>query len=188
VGLALAIYFFFLCRLKVRTKIIALAGILILGFILYGFMPGVITNFYEYTFTAEAKTSPGSSVFWRLTFFRSAFSEFLQHPLLGVGFGNSAGGKGYPHNILLETAAEMGLMGLSLFAAVCILAYKKAREILKSEPRSDLPMLMKIAFVLFLFSLTEAMMSSQLESNTLLYVSIGMISLLGKIQSEDRHG
>jgi hypothetical protein len=186
-GLAMAIYIFFLSRWKFRTRMIALAGILILGFILYSFMPGVISNFYKYTFTAEAKTSPGSSIFWRLTFFRNAFAEFRQHPVFGIGFGNSAGGKGYPHNILLEAAAEMGLIGLSLFAAVCILAFKKARDILKREPRSDLTMLMKIAFVLFLFSLTEAMISSQLESNTLLYVSIGMISVLGKIQSEDCH-
>jgi O-antigen ligase len=187
-GLALSVYLFFLSRWKLRTKMIILAGILVLGFILYSFMPGVISNFYEYTFTADAKTSPGSSIFWRLTFFRNAFSEFRQHPLFGVGFGNSVGGKGYPHNILLEAAAEMGIIGLSLFAAVCILAVKKARDIIKSEASSDLARLMKIAFVLFLFSLTEAMVSSQLESNTLLYVSIGLISFVDKIHSEDRHG
>jgi len=187
-GLALSVYLFFLSRWKLRTKMIILAGILVLGFILYSFMPGVISNFYEYTFTADAKTSPGSSIFWRLTYFQSAISEFRQHPLFGVGFGNSVGGKGYPHNILLEAAAEMGLIGLSLLVAACVLAFKKAWAILRSEPRSDLTMLMKIVFVLFLFSLTEAMISSQLESNTLLYVSIGLISLLGKIQSEDHHG
>ncbi len=187
-GLALFIYFVCFARLRWRTRLFVLAGLIILGLILYALVPDVISDFYKYTFTAQAKSSPGSSIFWRMTYFRQALSEFIRHPLFGVGFGNSAGGKGYPHNILLETAAEMGLLGLALFTAVCILAFKKVRDVIKKNPVSGLTSLMKIALFLFLFFLTEAMISSQLESNTMLYVSIGLISHLGKMSDENRHG
>ncbi|HVS14498.1 MAG TPA: O-antigen ligase family protein [Thermoanaerobaculia bacterium] len=85
---------------------------------------------------------PDSSFEKRLLVTRTAWRMFLDHPLRGVGAGNYAvhfdtyaalvgseaqeyddqAAPNYPHSLYLEIAAETGVVGLALFAAVLLAA------------------------------------------------------------------
>lgn len=60
----------------------------------------------------------------RIDMYKEAVTIFLQHPLLGVGFGGYSrlGSYLYPHNLVLEIAAELGLIGLFLWVLAIIRA------------------------------------------------------------------
>mgnify|MGYP001560172446 CR=1 FL=1 len=78
------------------------------------------------------------SVKSRLGIWKSSFESILQHPLLGVGIGNypvvlnediSAAKKGASaHNLYLDIASEMGLLGLAAFLLIILSIFKKIRK------------------------------------------------------------
>jgi hypothetical protein len=70
----------------------------------------------------------GGEVRGRLHLFRSAWSAFLDHPLLGVGLNrvadtNAVDGVGHPnvHNLVLHSLAELGLLGTVAYLALYVL-------------------------------------------------------------------
>ncbi len=58
----------------------------------------------------------------RESLWATAWSTFLEHPILGVGWGDFAtvSGSEYPHNAMLEVAAELGLLGLAAFIGLLV--------------------------------------------------------------------
>lgn len=78
------------------------------------------------------------SVKSRLGIWKSSFESVLKHPLLGVGIGNypvvlnediSAAKKGASaHNLYLDIASEMGLLGLAAFLMIILSIFKKIRK------------------------------------------------------------
>ena len=78
------------------------------------------------------------SVKSRLGIWKSSFESILRHPLLGVGIGNypivlnediSAAKKGASaHNLYLDIASEMGLLGLTAFLLIILSIFKKIRK------------------------------------------------------------
>ena len=102
----------------------------------------------------------------RVTLFGLAFSLFEQQPILGVG---TAGFEAlsprylgplradtYPHNAVLQFAAEYGLIGLTLFLSLVILGMTRRLP-------SDGPW--RAVRVLFLFFLLNAMVSGDIFSD-----------------------
>lgn len=59
----------------------------------------------------------------RVVLFREAISKFSDSPLLGAGL---SGMKIYAHNIFLETAAELGIVGLALLAIALAFTIRSA--------------------------------------------------------------
>jgi exopolysaccharide production protein ExoQ len=104
---------------------------LITGILL--FQIPIVQNFVAYR-TDEAISSGGAG---RLNIWRIGFQIFLDHPLIGVGFRNFEEGMSFArfeqtpfnleldnpftsrvaHNIYLQVAAELGIIGLGLFLA-----------------------------------------------------------------------
>jgi len=85
------------------------------------------------------------SVKSRLGIWKSSFESVLKHPLLGVGIGNyavvlnedvSAAKKGASaHNLYLDIASEMGLLGLAAFLMIILSIFKRIRkEIINNKP------------------------------------------------------
>jgi O-antigen ligase len=78
------------------------------------------------------------SVKSRLGIWKSSFESILKHPLLGVGIGNyavvldediSAAKKGASaHNLYLDIASEMGILGLAAFLMIILSIFKKIRK------------------------------------------------------------
>lgn len=63
----------------------------------------------------------------RLSQYMMAFDLFRASPIIGNGFGSiNYLGSPYPHNVVLELAAETGVVGVLLFIAVTVTAFRSA--------------------------------------------------------------
>jgi O-antigen ligase len=178
---ALFYYLISLNKMKTRTKILSAVAIITIVMGIIGTVPPQVISTYAYTFTSEAQESEVSSVFQRLTMWKQSIEEFKESPILGVGFGNSAGGIGYPHNIVLEIGAEFGSLGLLILLLIVYFTWQEASSQLKIRKDRDLNILLKTALLFFVYSLTEAMFSGQITNQTKLFISIGLIVSLYEI-------
>jgi hypothetical protein len=100
-----------------------------------------------------------NNVLERLTLQRAAFTRFLESPVVGMGIGANAppGQRLYPHNVPLEIASELGLVGLALWVggiACGIVASRRDRVLL----------------LLLLQALFYCLTSGDLGANTLVVV------------------
>lgn len=175
-------YFFIIGRLRFKTKIFAVLLASILAFGTYKLIPDSTINFYKYSFSSQAQTDKSSSVYQRITMWKQAIIDFKENPILGVGMGNSVGGSGMPHNIFLEIAAELGILGLLLFLAICYLTITSSLKFINKEEKNDLSLLMKISILLFIYSLTEAMFSGSLTSQVQVFMSVGLVVSILKLK------
>jgi O-antigen ligase len=66
----------------------------------------------------------------RLSLQTIAWNNFEAHPLVGVGAGGNAprGAVAYPHNVFLEAASELGLVGLVILCCIVARALWRARD------------------------------------------------------------
>ena len=86
------------------------------------------------------------SVRSRMEIWKNSFESVIKHPLLGVGIGNypvvlgedvSAGKKGASaHNLYLDVASEMGLLGLIVLLLIFLEIFKNALRFIK-EPNNQ---------------------------------------------------
>jgi O-antigen ligase len=85
---------------------------------------------------------PGNSPVRRMLMVREALQVFSEHPLSGAGVGHFSSHSscydykrvlGNPHNILLHLLAELGLIGLTLFAGTIALAALHLRRLIASK-------------------------------------------------------
>jgi O-antigen ligase len=121
--IAIAIYYTFQSRHKLLTCIACLA----IGFLVWFNLPHVYKQRY---LTVEHYAQGGqldASNEFRLEVWRAGEKIFLQRPILGVGAGQfpTAYGLIYlgerhgawmnPHNLLIQVACELGLVGLAAF-------------------------------------------------------------------------
>jgi O-antigen ligase len=121
----------------------------------------------EITAILHGATDPGGTTEQRLEFYGSAISAFCQKPLTGWGLGGwpvfyyGYEKPDYPHNIVLEIAAEQGFLGLlalfSFLGAICV----ASRRIWVSGSDFAFPL------PLFAFSFLACMFSSDLNARTL---------------------
>ena len=107
------------------TVILYALGIIIITQLLVSFLPQAIGTRFA---LMELSSSPAYSA--RITQWRMAIAGFKSQPVLGIGTGgyssldyifNPLGDSHeYPHNILLETVVENGIIGLSLLGLFTI--------------------------------------------------------------------
>jgi O-antigen ligase len=166
-------------KAKIKVYVAAFIAFLVVGS--FSFIPDPTVSFYENAFTPEAQES--RSIRERMILMELALREFRDHPVLGVGMGNSSGGIGYPHNVLLEVAAEFGLLGLSVFLLLCYFTVRQAVRSIKGNRDGNL--LMRVALSLFIFSFVESMFSSNMGGNTLLFVSIGLVVAVAEMRKTE---
>jgi O-antigen ligase len=171
----LSFYLLIIGRLRFKTKVYAAVLIIFLILVACIIIPEPLIKFYQYTFTSEARLTNVSSIYQRIMFWKQTFTEFVENPILGVGLGNSVKGVGFPHNIILEAAAELGIGGVFIFLSMCYLTIKKAFRFIKKEETQNLKLMMKIALLLFIYSLVEAMFSGHIANQTRLFMSMGLI-------------
>lgn len=110
--------------------LIGIAGATFIAFAHPAIDPAVIKRIEGTTFNPNV-------THWRVFVAKSALAIFRDHPLLGTGFGtfslvypqyrlpgdpNPPTGMPFAHNIFLNTAAEVGALGLAAFTAVIVWA------------------------------------------------------------------
>ncbi len=123
---------------------------------------------------AEADTSAQA----RLAVMRDAWELFVTRPLFGWGIGAvSAFGAGreqeYPHNILLELAAEMGLVGLGLYLTLFGMVFLRLLQ--KIGQRGNKQALWLTLIAILLFTMLNAMVSGDLNANRDLFMFSGLV-------------
>jgi O-antigen ligase len=94
-------------------------------------------------------------------------------PVLGIGTGgfSTTSIEAYPHNLILETAAELGLVGLALLALVLVGGAVTVFGNLASP--DDRP---RAALILALFAaaLVNALLSGDITANAPLWLALGL--------------
>jgi len=190
IGLAVAVlvYTLFLTTVRLRYKalvVIAAAGTIVAA---QQFLPSAVVQFYQESLNYQSESA--ASLVARVDLYSLAWSDFIENPLFGVGVGNSCGGEGYPHNAILEVAAEMGVIGLTVYAALVATTLGTAVRFIRQRGGGDDPRvpLMKMTLVLFVFSFTVSMFSGMLTIDQTLFTSIGMVGGLASIGGRRTEG
>jgi len=181
---AIIFYLFVVSKKRLRTKIYASIFMLLMFFSVYKlFIPQRLDDFYKYSLSANARQDTTSSIQIRTSKWERAICDFAENPIIGVGTGNSDNRSGYPHNIVLEVAAEFGVLGLFVFALLCYTVVRKATIFLKNKQLSNSHMLMRLLLVLFIYMLTHAMFSGYIANHVCLYICMGLIVCLDNLQT-----
>lgn len=181
------IYIIWLGHISRRIKLTIIAGgLLLLGFA-YSVIPDATVRFYQVLFdptVSPTQNTSANSIQERILLIDLAIDDFLAEPILGVGTGNSSGGVGYPHNSIIEVAAELGLVGVSIFlllqAVVAVTAY---RTIKKTKGTPD-EWIMTTAFAIYLFAFIESQFSGYMGGDMLLYTSIGLVAVVSQLLNQ----
>jgi len=100
---------------------------------------------------AEVFQDPGG----RSVLVKSALQVFAAHPVIGAGLGSFAGvveGYQYPHNIVLEVAAELGLVGVALiYLPLLVGAFRLVRQGIAAQSET-VAMLLVLALSYFVIA------------------------------------
>lgn len=177
--LTIIIYLLFFS--KINKKKIYVSFFIILFFLtFFSLLPKSTRNFY--LFTIKSMDNPGTSFYIRLELMKGAINDFASNPFFGIGTGNSAGGYGAPHYLLLEVLAEWGVFGGIIFLSLLFITIKTAIIFLKTESNSDLLFLMKLSLILFLFfTLQGLLFGGYITTYTPFFVAMSLISVIGKL-------
>ena len=122
-------------------------------------------------------TGSGRSSNQRTELWREAWQLFTEHPFLGSGVGGFALRDPiyvYPHNILLESLAELGIVGFALVGSFLALAVSCAISVWRSSAGVDRE---DAALVLALFTLAfvNAMLSDPIEAMATVWLTVGLV-------------
>jgi O-antigen ligase len=111
----------------------------------------------------------------RLALYHLAWRAFADHPLAGIGTGGfaSIGGKlyEYPHNLLLEVGAELGLPGALLFLGLIGVGVVTALRMVRSGTRR---IDASFALGLLVFAVLNSMFSGDITGNGDIWLAIGL--------------
>ena len=137
------------------------------------FVPG---QSIQRSFSFLSGNGGGVSSNGRFQLWSEAWHVFNAHPLLGSGTGSFLGYDGlnqYPHNLFLETAAELGFVGIVLllgFLAATAITLAKAKQQLGNRGRSQVA----LVGALFVSALVNAMFSGDIPTNGGIWVAAGL--------------
>lgn len=123
----------------------------------------------------------------RLTLYGSALAMFAEKPLTGWGLGGwsyyvfDRDTPSYPHNLVLEIAAEEGVMGLAALVTLLLTAFLAMRRIWLRSPG--------LSFIIpvFIFSFLATLTSGDINVNRPLWLWCGMIFALAGIAERRLH-
>jgi O-antigen ligase len=171
-------YYLFFTKIKTKIKIYFLTVLFIIPllYLIYNFLPPSVIFFLQPSFYTTG-TIQSNSILARLYIWQEALKNFLKNPIFGIGFGNFSDW-GWAHNIILEVGMELGIIGLIPLIFIFYTTLLKGFKLIKTSSLVEI----KIIFLLFIFSLTEAMFSGHLGNQTYLFLSTGL--LWGLIKSK----
>ena len=120
----------------------------------------------------------------RLPLYRAALETFVQNPVIGAGTGSFAAlapvsGVAYPHNLFLELAAELGVLGLVLSLGLVFIPL--GRLVFGGRPVGDA----SLAGALMIYCLVNALVSSDVNGNFPLWLAAGVTASLTMAGKED---
>ena len=118
----------------------------------------------------------GESAMARIEYYDRAVDYWTQSPIIGHGIGawpiliNVDDIRAYPHNIVLEMAVELGIIGLLLFSIIIVYTIL----LLKVEKNHSLNSIRVILLMLLVFTGSNSMVSGDILDNRILFVIMGL--------------
>lgn len=137
--------------------------------------------------TQIALTEGGTSVLTRLSLYRAAIDMWAKSPIWGNGtgqFGVAVTGEDirlYPHNIVLELGAEIGLIGVLVFVTMIGIAFAKGFSCLRSEGGLA-KAVARYLLTIGCFALLNAMVSGDINDNRMLFTLVALIVATPRFQ------
>jgi len=128
------------------------------------------------SFSVLSGSGSGVDTNGRSELWGQALDSFGRHPLLGIGTGGFAAINPelrYPHNLLLEAAVELGVVGLLMTLAVISSAFVRLRSAwrqLPEERRAGVAVVM----ALFVAAVVNAMLSGDVTVNNSVWLTVGL--------------
>jgi len=161
--------------------------IILLVAMLFLFFPKIVDTFLAYTKIIFTQPGGGMGVQSRLQMFATAFKAMHFYPLWGTGVGGfsnfaySTDVWAYPHNILLETGAEVGLFGLILLVFLVGSCFRHLLQFKKKNKGKERYFLTITILSLFVFSFLGSLVSGDINENRMLFAWIGIAYAIEKI-------
>lgn len=159
-------------RIRRRIPILVLAivaGVLLASQVVPG--AAIDRSFAILSSSGSGVETNGRSDLWGL-----ASHSIARHPLLGIGTGGFEAinpEERYPHNLLLESAVELGVVGLLMVLAVIASTFarlRRARLQLPEELRGGVA----VVTALFAAAVVNAMLSGDITVNASLWLTVGL--------------
>ena len=132
--------------------------------------------------------SEEASAAFRVLAWIQSGNDFISHPITGIGTGsfyldNEFVPLIYPHNLVLELAAENGVVGLALILLFFGVTAKYGLAAIKSYFQQENDAIVQLcigAFALFINSWINAMVSGNITANSSVWLSAGLMWILYK--------
>ena len=160
-------------HIKPVSVIALLAAVAVVALVASGYAGVTIRRL----FVLLAQERGGASAAGRLDFFASAWEVWSKSPIVGAGIGafpimiGRPDATAYPHNLFLETLAELGVVGLILLIAVLALGLGSAWARRRWAGPATL-----VATMLFVNTFLNAQISGDLTDNRLVFMSLGLLA------------
>jgi len=128
-----------------------------------------------------------ASLVQRLGLFKFALDALRIYPILGVGvggFSNYTYGtdtSDYPHNIILEVASELGIVGFLLLIFLIGFCFFYLLSLRKKYKEKEKYFLITMVLALFIFMFLNSCVSGDINDNRLFFVWIGVAYALNNI-------
>lgn len=153
--------------LRARRRLGRLVGVVLLAIV---FVPLVVPGSTIGRALSDVSTN-GRAGLWG-----QAIGAFASHPLLGVGTGGFEAINArqfYPHDILLEAAVELGILGAILIVALIVSSFRRLLALWRT--RDDAWKLdISIVIGLFVAALVNALFSGAFQDNRELWLWAGI--------------
>lgn len=156
--------FIYIAPKQVKKTSMLLVGITSSALILLINFPEYFTRMFEYI------DDPNGEGWLRIYYYNDAWQRFLENPLLGTGVGSTyhprTGERVFPHNLFLEAASDMGLIGLSVILILLIIITNKIRRILAIKNMNNEHKLLAAALIaIIFFNVLTAQVSGSIAGN-----------------------
>ena len=110
-----------------------------------------------------------SAILSRIEYWNLSLEVFNKSPIIGVGFGGFSSHhriESYPHNIILEIASELGIVGLIIFGWLLIIMFRSSYQY------------SLFTFLFLLFSFFLSLFSKELSNQGLLWIGVVFIGFM----------
>lgn len=154
-NLIICLFFYYMLNLKnIKLNYKVILSIVTVTFIFVFYLNNIIDFILENVnidrFNILKASEEDNSVLYRITVFKKGVESFYDHPFIGLGIGSSGIAlTGYdevefPHNLLLESLIELGIIGGIIYMLIYIYFFVKNLKIVREN---------KVLLVLYIVNL-----------------------------------
>jgi len=158
------------------------------------FLVSLITIFFKTNLTIfetfktrlqflSTQSGGGDSASGRIERFKTSYSMFKDSPILGKGIDSFSiyfnSPNDYPHNIFLEIASELGIIGI--FLLLLIILYSLYNLLVSQKQYKYNKLLYWEVLLIFIYTFLNANISGDIIGNRILFVSFGLMIAFANI-------